>query len=48
MKKQVVTPGVIKKLSTGQWVETKYQGKTYLVSLKSLLDAYIMRSNTEL
>ena len=32
---------VVRGLTPTQWIEIRYQGKTYLVALKSLLDSYI-------
>jgi hypothetical protein len=37
-------PFIIKGVSPEQWIETKYGGRTYLVGVRSLLDAYIMRN----
>ena len=34
-------------IRTNEWLEIKYKGKTYLVGVSSLLDAYIERQKRE-
>ena len=36
-----------KTVRPSHWIETKYGGRTYLVEVRSLLDAYIMRKEKE-
>ena len=35
---------VVKTVTPDNWLELKYGGCTYLVAVRSLLDAYIMRN----
>lgn len=36
---------VVKTVTPDNWLELKYGGRTYLVGVRSLLDAYIMRKD---
>ena len=35
---------VLKTVTPRHWIEMKYEGRTYLVAVRSLFDAYIMRN----
>jgi hypothetical protein len=35
---------IVKGVRAHQWLELNYGGRTYLVAVRSLLDAYIMRN----
>lgn len=34
---------IVRSVTTENWLELKHEGRTYLVSVQSLLDAYIIR-----